>query len=187
MASLTSYHGIQVLTPPPMGDGGLAIQNDFKSLVDWHPKSVWSETADPTVTDDDSEDFYPGSFWLRTNTTPPRLFLCQSSATSAAVWVPIPFRSSAVATKTAAWTIVAADSVLLCDATSAAFTLTLPSASATGISGCQFTIKRINSGSNNVTLAAASGQTIDGAATYVLNTQYQTARVVSNGSDWFLV
>ncbi len=187
MASLTSYHGIQVLSPPPMGDGGLAIQNDFKSLVDWHPKSVWSESVDPADTDDESEDFYPGSLWLRTNTTPPRLFLCQSSATGAAVWLQVPFRSSAVATKTAAYTIVATDNIILCDATSAAFTITLPSASAAGISGCQFTIKRTNSGSNNVTLAASGSQTIDGAANYVLDTQYKTARVVSNGSNWFLV
>jgi len=30
MTSLTSYRGIQVLDPNPVGDGGLAIQNDLK-------------------------------------------------------------------------------------------------------------------------------------------------------------
>ena len=37
MSSLTSYHGVQALDPDPVGDGGLAIQNDLKSLVDWIP------------------------------------------------------------------------------------------------------------------------------------------------------
>jgi len=37
MSSLTSYHGVQVLDPDPVGDGGLAIQNNLKSLVDWIP------------------------------------------------------------------------------------------------------------------------------------------------------
>ena len=30
MTSLTSYRGIQVLDPDPIGDGGLAVQNDLK-------------------------------------------------------------------------------------------------------------------------------------------------------------
>jgi len=29
MASLTAYRGLQVLSPDPIGDGGLAIQNDL--------------------------------------------------------------------------------------------------------------------------------------------------------------
>jgi len=36
MASLTAYPGLQVLTPDPVGDGGLAIQYDLKALVVCH-------------------------------------------------------------------------------------------------------------------------------------------------------
>lgn len=86
MAALTAYRGLQVVTPDPTGNGGLAIQDDLKSLVDWSPKSVWAQSADPTVDDDQTEDFFPGSLWLRTDTSPPKLFVCQSSATGAAVW-----------------------------------------------------------------------------------------------------
>jgi len=35
MTSLISYRGIQVLDPDPIGDGGLAIQNDLKSEFDF--------------------------------------------------------------------------------------------------------------------------------------------------------
>lgn len=90
MPSLTAYRGLQVVSPDPTGDGGLAIQDDLKQLVDWNPKSVWSETANPTATDDQTEDFFPGSLWLRANTTPPQLFVCKSAATNAAEWQLIP-------------------------------------------------------------------------------------------------
>lgn len=89
MPSLTSYRGIQVLSPDPSGAGGLAIQNDLKQIVDWQPRSVWAQSADPAANDDEGDDFYPGSRWLRTNTSPPRLFVCQSSAAGAAVWKPV--------------------------------------------------------------------------------------------------
>lgn len=69
MATLTPYRGLQVVTPNPTGDGGLAIQDDLKSLVDWSPKSVWAQSSDPTAGDDQTANFFPGSLWLRTNTT----------------------------------------------------------------------------------------------------------------------
>jgi len=97
MTSLTSYRGIQVLDPDPIGDGGLAIQNDLKSLVDWSPKSVWDRSDDPIVDDDETEDFFPGSTWLNTTATPPRLFICESNATGAAVWIPVALQISAIA------------------------------------------------------------------------------------------
>jgi len=89
MSTLVDYRGLQVVSPDPTGDGGLAIQNDLKELVDWHPKSVWAQTADPTASDDESADFFPGSLWLRTDVTPPKLFVCRSNSTGAAVWTPI--------------------------------------------------------------------------------------------------
>jgi len=240
MASLTAYRGLQVLTPDPTGDGGLAIQNDLKALVDWSPKSVWAQSADPTVDDDETEDFFPGSIWLRTNTTPPKLFVCRSSATGAAVWQQILLEvaqdstpmlggdldvngkqivsssnadivvkpngsgkvglgttspntllqvagpiATAITTKTANYSISSTDSVVLCDATGGSLTVTLPSAA--GISGRQYSIKRTSSGANTVTLATQSGETIDGAATRSLAAQYQSATVVSDGTNWWVV
>lgn len=94
MATLTAYRGLQVVTPDPAGDGGLAIQNDLKSLVDWSPKSVWAQSADPGVNDDQTQNYYPGSIWLRTDTSPPKIFVCRSASTGAAVWQQVPVLDS---------------------------------------------------------------------------------------------
>ncbi len=92
--------------------------------------------------------------------------------------------ATALASKTAAYTLTATDSVILADATSTTFTVTLPSA--VGIVGRQYTIKKIDSSANAVTIASASG-TIDGATTKALSAQWQSARVVSDGANWFVV
>lgn len=93
--------------------------------------------------------------------------------------------ATALATKTAAYTLTTTDSVILADATTAAFTCTLPTA--VGITGRQYTIKRINAGANNVTVGTTSSQLIDGVSTFVLTTQYQSITVVSDNSNWLII
>ena len=83
-ASLTDYKGLEVVSPDPTGGGGLAINNDFKALADWHPKSVWDQSADPGVDNDIDESFYVGSLWYRSDTGV--LFICTDNTTGAAVW-----------------------------------------------------------------------------------------------------
>jgi len=92
--------------------------------------------------------------------------------------------ATALATKTAAYTLTATDSTILADATTAALTVTLPTP--VGISGRQYTIKKIDSSVNVVAIASAAG-TIDGAATKALSASGQVARVVSDGQNWFVV
>lgn len=189
MVSLVPYHGLMVLSspPPPIpGDAGKALQDDLKFLVDWNPKSSWANSVDPAVGDDEADDYYPGSMWLRTDTTPPRLFICKTSATGAAVWIQLQTQLGFnVVTKTAAYTLTTVDDIVLGNATGGAFSVTLPTA--VGISGREYVVKRINSGANSVTVGTTGGQTIDGAATKVLNAQYLSARMVSDGTNWLLV
>lgn len=92
---------------------------------------------------------------------------------------------SAVSAKTAAYTLTASDDVVTADSTGGAFSLTLRTA--VGIAGKVFTLKRINSGANDVTVATTSAQTIDGASTSVLTAQWQSVRVMSNGTNWLVV
>lgn len=87
-----------------------------------------------------------------------------------------------VATKTANYTALQSDDVLLGDATSGAITITLPTA--VGNTGEVFHIKKIDSSVNAVTIATTSSQTIDGALTQPILTQYQNITVVSNGVGW---
>jgi hypothetical protein len=90
-----------------------------------------------------------------------------------------------LSTKTSAYNILSSDEIILANASSAAFSVTLPTA--VDKNGQTYTIKRMNSGSNDVTLATTSSQTIDGLTTYVLSAQYKYIKVVSDGSNWVIV
>jgi hypothetical protein len=93
--------------------------------------------------------------------------------------------ATALASKTGAYTIGAADSTILADGTGGAFTVTLPTA--VGIAGRQYTIKRINAGSNNITVSSTSSQTFDGATTKTLGAQFSAITAQSDGANWVLV
>lgn len=74
------------------------------------------------------------------------------------------------------------DRTILGNTTSAGFTVTLLSAVAN-----QVPVQLRNTGSaNTLTIACVGGQTIDGSATKALTTG-QSARLVSNGANWFTV
>lgn len=90
--------------------------------------------------------------------------------------------STALSTKTAAYTLSSTDSTILVNSTSA-LTVTLPTA--VGIAGRIYTIKNISTGV--VTVATTSSQTIDGATTYSLGTQYEKITVQSDNANWWLI
>lgn len=92
---------------------------------------------------------------------------------------------ASIATKTAAYTVVDADATLLGNATAAAFTLTLPTA--VGRIGKQFTIKKIDSSANAVTVDGNASETIDGALTKALGSQWAFLTIVSDGANWQIV
>jgi hypothetical protein len=91
----------------------------------------------------------------------------------------------AIASKTSNYTALDSDEIIIANATSGAITITLPTA--VGTDGRTYTIKRINSGSNVVTVGTTSTQNIDGAITYQLTAQYKYIKVVSDGSNWVIV
>ncbi len=87
--------------------------------------------------------------------------------------------------KSSTYTITATDSIISADATSSPFTITLPSA--VNNTGRTYVVKRVNAGGNDVTLSAAAAETIDGAASAMLTAQWQTVKVISDGSNWLTV
>ena len=92
----------------------------------------------------------------------------------------IAFSSSSASTNT---TLTETDgiNVKLINATSAATTVTLPTA--VGNAAC-FIIKKTDSSTNAVTIDGYSTETIDGSTTYILNDQYNYVEIVSNGTNW---
>jgi hypothetical protein len=77
------------------------------------------------------------------------------------------------------------DALITIDTTSGAVTVTPPSAVA--IKGRRYTIKKLNAGANNVVIDPNGAETIDGAATLTFNTQWQTVRIISDGSNWLVL
>lgn len=75
--------------------------------------------------------------------------------------------------------------VVLVDATSGAVVPTLPPAAASA--GRCYTVKKIDSSGNNVTIAGNGAEVIDGANTKVISSQWTSVRIVCNGTAWFTV
>jgi len=92
----------------------------------------------------------------------------------------------ATVTKTANYTIAGTDVVIFADAAGGNVTITLPSAGS--FSGYSFYVKRIdNSSSNTCSVARSGGDTIDGATSFSLDTQYFAVRIISNGNNWYII
>ena len=89
----------------------------------------------------------------------------------------------AVTRKTAAYTTTISDHTVHCDASSAAFTLTLL-AQASAPDGTEFRIKKTDSSVNIVTVSADVN--IDGSGTYSLSSQYDVITVVMENSLWHI-
>jgi len=90
--------------------------------------------------------------------------------------------NAASKTVTSAYTVTDKDHTVLASAAGAAFTINLPPCSAKAYR--IVVVKKIDSGSNEVTLDAAGSQTIDGSTTYTLSRQYQSVELHSNASGW---
>lgn len=90
-----------------------------------------------------------------------------------------------VTTVTTTTTITTAFQVYLSDATGGAFTVTLPSAASS--TNHAYTVKKIDSTANAVTLQGNGTDVIDGSNTQLLNSQWQSYTVVSNGTSWYII
>ncbi len=96
------------------------------------------------------------------------------------------FRFETVLTKTTTYPVVAADdrAVILCNATSGAFTVTLPLLSAVN-DGFTVWIIKIDSSANAVTVDGNGAETLNGSATKDLSLQYSIVKVFAEASEWF--
>ena len=90
-----------------------------------------------------------------------------------------------LSTKTSAYTLTSTDSTILGNATSAAFTLTLPTA--VGTTGKTYVIKKTDSSTNAVTIGTTSSQAIDGNTTYAISNQWGGVTLQSDGSNWLII
>lgn len=102
------------------------------------------------------------------------------------VWSPVSSLSGRITTTASSmYTLTRLDSVLLVDATSGAATVAVPAAA--DYTDRQWIVKKIDASANVVTLDATGANTIDGAGTYPLASQWDSVTIASNGTAWFVV
>lgn len=87
--------------------------------------------------------------------------------------------------KTADYTATGNDYTITVDASGAARTITLPAAASH--TARIYVIKKIDSSGNTVTIDANASETIDGATTVVLSTQYAGKVIQCDGSNWHII
>lgn len=88
-----------------------------------------------------------------------------------------------IQSKTTTYTAVIGEYVK-CSASGGAFTVTLPTAA--GCDGESIKIKKTDSGTNAITVSTTSSQTIDGASTFTIRSQYDSNTFTSDGSNWMV-
>lgn len=90
-----------------------------------------------------------------------------------------------VVSKTAAYAMTDIDLVILGDATSGAFSVTLLTAA--GRAGRRVIVKKTDASANTVTIDPAGTETIDGETTIALSQQHAGREIVSDGTNWWIV
>lgn len=90
-------------------------------------------------------------------------------------------------TKTASFTVTTADqnTTFLIDATLGNVTVTLDPAATLG-DGFNVAFKKTDASAFTITIDPNGGETIDGAATYVITDQYEYIAIRTNGLNWFV-
>jgi len=75
--------------------------------------------------------------------------------------------------------------LILADATGGAIIVNLPSA-ATVARGYKISVKKTDSTGSAITLTPSGGETIDGQSSLIINIQYATSSIISDGTNWFI-
>lgn len=87
--------------------------------------------------------------------------------------------------KTGDYTVSTTDRFIIVDASGGNITITLPEAST--CQGYEFTIKKIDSSVNTVTIDGDGAETIDDDTTQIISNQYDAITVTSDNSEWWII
>lgn len=93
--------------------------------------------------------------------------------------------ATVTASKTTTYSATNGDDVIPCDATAGAFTVNLPAAASNA--GVALTIIKTDSSVNAITVDGNASETIDGLTTRTLNTQYESIRIICDGTTWYIL
>jgi hypothetical protein len=109
-------------------------------------------------------------------------YVPQTDGSGNLAWIPVMTATSA---KSGSYTVLDTDGIgtILVTTGASNRTITLPTASDNA--GRMITVKKVDSGAGRITIAPEGSETVDGRTTGVLLfLQYESAQVVSDGSNW---
>ena len=88
---------------------------------------------------------------------------------------------------TSNYTVVLADAgwLIVVDTTGGNITVSLPAVATAG-DGFVVTLKRVTAGANTLTIDPSGAETVEGAATLLMPTQYTSVMLVSRSTGWFI-
>jgi len=96
-----------------------------------------------------------------------------------------------IATKTANYTLTTQDAVILGNATSGSITITLPNPTlcydSVGLGSIVYSIVKIDSSVNTITISPYSSETIVGLASFIMDYQNEVLSLVTDGINWYNV
>jgi hypothetical protein len=169
----------RVIGVQPFGVTGLAYMMQSNAIEYWGAGTTPATAFDFRAYRDGANSY----LWDRQGVTP-MLFTFEDTLRTNA-------RRVAQTTITAAALAVGGSpqtyDVILCDPTANPQTITLPNPGTAGNLGRRYTIKRVSTSANTVTVATAAG-TIDGAPTRVLaGGTYDAITVVNDGTNWWII
>jgi hypothetical protein len=90
----------------------------------------------------------------------------------------------ATATTTGSLAVYNGQALIEADATSGSFVLTLPDATIPANKGRRYSIVKVDSTANTVTVQGFGGQQISGNASVILSTQWSILSIISDGAKW---
>jgi uncharacterized protein YejL (UPF0352 family) len=111
--------------------------------------------------------------------------VCIGATNSAATLTVVGNIATNLLTKTASYLIGATDSIVIANAATRGFIVSLPSA--TNTNGRRYSVKKSDATGNIVMVAPPVGVTIDGATQQTLSSQNQSVDIVNDGQNYWLV
>lgn len=106
--------------------------------------------------------------------------------TEASKWTLVSAPATVAAAKTAAYTVLNTDRLILADTSGGAFSVTLPPVATA--EGQIVTFKNVGTGTNALTIDGDGSETIDGGATLAtMDAQYDTITLMAGPSEWHVI
>ena len=124
------------------------------------------------------------TYWSTDAAAGSELAMCVHKGGTTYAWETLAYGAAYVVTasKTTTYTAAPGD-IIPCNATGGAFTVNLPAAAGVVQS---IRVKKTDASANAITIDGNASETIDGAATRTLTTQYEAVELWSDGAGWLV-